>query len=167
MFSVVKWYEIFFDGNFLALLGAALAVVFCGLGSAKAVGLVGEAAAGVVTEDPEKFGQTLLLQALPGTQGVYGLLTAFIVLNKVGIIGGELIKLTTEQGLYLLIASLPIMIVGYVSAIAQAKAAVAGTGIVAKRPEELAKAITFAAMVETYAVLALLASILMIFGINL
>ncbi|HHW49561.1 MAG TPA: V-type ATP synthase subunit K [Clostridiaceae bacterium] len=162
----MKWYEFLISGNFLALLGASLAVIIAGLGSAKAVGMVGEAAAGVVTEDPDRFGQTLLLQALPGTQGIYGLLTAFVILNKIGIVGGTPKVLTSEQGILLLAAALPIAIVGYFSAIAQGRAATAGVAIVAKRPQELAKAITYAAMVETYAVLALLGSILMIFGIK-
>lgn len=163
----MQWYEFLVNGNFLAILGAATAVFLAGLGSAKGVGLVGEAAAGLITEDPDKFGQTLLLQALPGTQGIYGLLTGFVILNKIGIVGGVPQNLSTEKGLLILAAALPIAIVGYFSAIAQARAAAAGIGIVAKRPQELAKAITYAAMVETYAVLALLASILMIFGISL
>lgn len=164
----MKLYEILLNGNFLALAGAAIAVILAGMGSAKGVGLVGEAAAGVVTEDPEKFGQTLLLQALPGTQGIYGLLTAFVILNKIGMLSGNPVELTTVQGLMFFVSALPIAIVGYFSAIKQGRAAVAGVGIVAKRPEELAKGITFAAMVETYAILALLASILMIFfGIKL
>ena len=156
-----------FNGNVLALIGAALAVILAGLGSAKGVRLVGEAGAGLVSEEPESFGKVLLLQALPGTQGIYGLLTAFVILNRIGIVGGTAVELTIQQGFLFLAASLPIAIVGYISANAQARVAVAGIGIVAKRPDELAKAITFAAMVETYAVLALLASILMIFGIKI
>lgn len=163
----MNWYTIILNGNFLAILGAAFAVVFAGMGSARGVGLVGEAAAGVVTEDPNKFGQTLLLQALPGTQGIYGLLTAFIILNRIGVIGGTPVNIDPQTGLLLFGAALPIAVVGYFSAIAQGKAAAAGIGIIAKRPEELAKGITFAAMVETYAVLALLASILMVFGIKI
>ena len=162
----MNWISYLFNGNFLALAGAALAVILAGIGSAKGVGLVGEAAAGLVTEDPKKFGQALLLQALPGTQGIYGLLTAFVILNKIGIVGGTPKELTSLQGILLLAAALPIAIVGYFSAIAQGRAATAGVAIVAKRPQELAKAITYAAMVETYAVLALLGSILMIFGIK-
>jgi V/A-type H+-transporting ATPase subunit K len=154
------------QGQFLAVLGAALAVLLAGIGSAKGVGIAGEAAAGVVTEDPGKFGQTLLLQALPGTQGIYGLLTGFVIMQKIGLIGGNLADISTESGLLILAAAMPIAFVGLFSAIAQGRAAAAGMGIVAKRPEELAKGITYAAMVETYAVLALLASILMIFGIN-
>jgi V/A-type H+-transporting ATPase subunit K len=163
----MEWISSLFNGNVLALMGAALAVILAGAGSAKGVGLVGEAAAGLVTEDPSKFGQTLLLQALPGTQGIYGLLTAFVIMNKIGIVGGNIVELTTQQGFLFFAAGLPIGIVGYLSAIAQGRAATAGVGIVAKRPEELAKGITFAAMVETYAVLALLASILMVFGIKI
>lgn len=162
----MKLFEMLLNGNFLALLGAALAVILAGAGSAKAVGMAGEVAAGVVTEEPEKFSQTLLLQALPGTQGIYGLLTAFLILFKIGLIGGVLKELTTSQGILFLAAAMPIAIVGYKSAVAQGKVAVAGIGIVAKRPQELAKAITFAAMVETYAILALLGSILMVNGIK-
>ncbi len=153
-------------GQFLAVTGAALAVLLAGIGSAKGVGIAGESAAGVVTEDPGKFGQTLLLQALPGTQGIYGLLTGFVIMQRIGLIGGNLADISTQTGLLILAASLPIAFVGLFSGIAQGRAAAAGMGIVAKRPEELAKGITYAAMVETYAVLALLASILMIFGIN-
>jgi V/A-type H+-transporting ATPase subunit K len=158
--------EFFGNGITLAMLGAAFAAFMAGAGSAKGVGIAGEAAAGVVTEDPNKFGQTLLLQALPGTQGIYGLLTAFLILGRVGVVGGvEPADLSLVEGLMYFAAAMPIGIAGYVSAIAQGKAAAAGIGIVAKRPEELAKGITFAAMVETYAVLALLASVLMIYGI--
>lgn len=162
----MEWISSLFNGNVLAMAGAAFAVLMAGAGSAKGVGIVGEAAAGLVTEDPDKFGQTLLLQALPGTQGIYGLLTAFLILSKTGVVGGSMVMLTTVQGFLFLAAAMPIGLVGYFSAIAQGRAAAAGVGIVAKRPEELVKGITFAAMVETFAVLALLASILMVAGIK-
>ncbi|HHW54752.1 MAG: V-type ATP synthase subunit K [bacterium] len=153
-------------GIVLALLGAALAVGLAGIGSAIGVGLVGQSAAGVVSEDPDKFGQTLLLQALPGTQGIYGLLTGFLIMQRTGVIGGNLLPLTMEQGWAVFMAAMPIAIVGLLSAIAQGRAAAAGVGLIAKRPEELGKAIIYAVMVETYAVLALLASIMLLFGIN-
>ena len=60
-------------GTSIAVLGAALAAILSGMGSAKGVGLVGQAGAGVITEDPTKFGKVLILQILPGTQGLYGL----------------------------------------------------------------------------------------------
>ena len=98
----------------------------------------------------------------PGTQGIYGLLVGFIVLMNVGILGGEMVSLTATQGLIYLAGCLPIAIVGLISAIAQGKTAVAGIGLLAKRPEENGKAITMAIMVETYAVFALLISMLVI-----
>lgn len=152
-------------GIVLALLGAALAVILAGMGSAIAVGFVGQSAAGVVTEDPDKFGQTLLLQALPGTQGIYGLLTGFIIMQRIGVIGANLVEIPTMTGLAILAAAMPIAIVGYFSAISQGRAAASGIGLIAKRPEELGKAIIYAVMVETYAVLAFLASIMLLFGI--
>ncbi|MEG2378148.1 MAG: V-type ATP synthase subunit K [Clostridia bacterium] len=156
-----------FTGMGLALLGAAIAAGLAGIGSAKGVGIVGEAAAGVITEDPGKFGQTLLLQVLPGTQGLYGLLIAFLVLVKVGLIGGGAVDVSLQSGMYILCSCLPIGIVGLLSAISQGRTAAAGVNIIAKRPEELAKAMIYAAMVETYAVLALLVSFLMLNGITL
>ena len=153
-------------GTAFAVLGAALAAILSGMGSAKGVGLVGEAAAGVITEDPSKFGKVLILQILPGTQGLYGFLTAFLLLVRINVLGGEFAPLSLQKGLMLLAACLPIAIVGYFSAIAQGRAAAAGAGIVAKKPDQNGKAITLAAMVETYAVLALLVSILAIVRIT-
>ena len=164
------WYEVLFNGGFLAVLGGALAVILSGMGSAKGVGIVGQAAAGLLSEEPDRFGQTLLLQALPGTQGIYGLIVAFLVMVKVGLLGGDpatFTNLTSTQGLAILAACLPIAVVGLVSGIHQGKVAAAGVNIIAKRPEELAKGIVLSAVVETYAVLALLVSILMVFGIQL
>ena len=107
------------SGNALALLGAALAVIFAGMGSAKGVGMVGESAAGLLSEDPSKFGKALVLQALPGTQGIYGFIIAFLVVLKLGILGGTPVELTIAQGAYYLVGCLPMAIVGYVSAIKQ------------------------------------------------
>ncbi|MBP3760004.1 MAG: V-type ATP synthase subunit K [Ruminococcus sp.] len=153
------------NGMVFALIGAALAALMAGIGSAKGVGLVGEAAAGVVSIDPSKFSKVLILQLLPGTQGLYGLLTAIILLSRVGVIGGTPAELTTAQGLAFLAAACPIAIVGLISAIFQGKTAAAGVGITAKKPEHNGKGIIMAAMVETYAILALLISILMIYNI--
>ncbi|MCC8059799.1 MAG: V-type ATP synthase subunit K [Clostridiales bacterium] len=151
-------------GVVLALLGAALATLLPGMGSAIGVGTAGQAAAGVVTEDPGQFGRVLVLQLLPGTQGIYGLLIGFITLTQIGIMGGSP-DLSPAKGALYLAACLPIGFVGYKSAIYQGRAAVASIGLAARRPEQFGKAMIFPAMVETYAILALLISILSIFGI--
>lgn len=155
--------ELFSSGQGIALLGAAIAVLMAGIGSAKGVGIAGQAAAGVVTEDPSKFAKVLIMQLLPGTQGIYGLLIGFLALAQIGILGGDLP--TVAQGWLYLFGCLPIAIVGLFSGIAQGKTSAAAIGIIAKKPEQFGKAMIFPAMVETYAILALLISILVIFGI--
>lgn len=154
-------------GIAFAVLGAVFAALFAGIGSAKGVGLVGEAAAGVVSVDPSKFSKVLILQLLPGTQGLYGLLTAILMMSRIGIIGGSPADLTLSQGLMFFAAALPIAFVGLLSGIAQGRAAAAGVGIVAKKPDQNGKGIIMAAMVETYAILALLVSILLIYNITI
>lgn len=154
-----------FDGNFYAFLGAALAVLLACCGSARGVGVVGEASSGVITEDPDKFGQCLLLQALPGTQGIYGFLIGFLVMFRMGLFSGATLILDLQTGIAVLAACLPVGVVGLISGYAQGRTAAAGINIVAKRPDQVSKAMIAAAMVETYAILAFLISLLLIFRI--
>ena len=142
---------LFTNGNFYAYLGVAVAVVLAGMGSAKGVGIVGEAASGVLSEDPDKFGQCLVLQALPGTQGIYGFLIGFIIMLNAAI----------------LVASLPVGIVGLVSGIHQGRVSASGVKVIAKRPDQVSKPMVSAALVETYAILAFLISMLLIFNIKI
>lgn len=155
------------SGIVWALLGAILGAALSGCGSAFGVGIAGQAAAGVVTEDPAKFAKVLVLQLLPGTQGIYGLLVAFITLSKIGILGGNAADLSVTSGLLILAACLPVGVVGLISAIHQGKTSVASIGIIAKKPDQFGKAMLFPAMVETYAILALLISILAVTGIQI
>ncbi|MCR4745653.1 MAG: V-type ATP synthase subunit K [Lachnospiraceae bacterium] len=151
-------------GLALAILGAASAALFAGIGSAIGTGRAGQAAAGVVTEDPSMFSKVLILQLLPGTQGIYGLLIAFIALSNIGVMGGT-VPDTAAKGLAYLFACLPMAFVGLASAMMQSNAAVASIALVAKRPDQFGKSMIFPAMVETYAILALLISILAINGV--
>lgn len=153
-------------GIVYALLGAAVAVFLAGCGSALGVGIAGQAASGVVSEDPSKFAKVLLLQLLPGTQGIYGLLVGFITLSKIGLLGGGVADVSVQTGLMILAACLPIGIVGLVSGKSQGKTSAAAIGIVAKKPDQFGKAMLFPAMVETYAILALLISILAVSSIQ-
>ena len=149
-------------GLALALLGAGLAAVLSGIGSAKGTGMAGEAGTGLLCEDPSKFGKVLILQVIPGTQGLYGLVVWFFALFQMGIIGGTPAEMTIAQGLGYCFACLPMGIGGYITAVAQGRCAAAGVSLVAKRAEEQSKAIIMAIMVEFYAILCLLASFLML-----
>ncbi|NLZ72179.1 MAG: V-type ATP synthase subunit K [Clostridiaceae bacterium] len=166
MTLLVRFFEELFSGAGLAMLGGALTALITGIGSAKAVGRVGQVASGVLAEDPSIFGKLIILQALPGTQGIYGLLVWFFVMIFGGFFAGTASDLTIVQGMLYILACLPMMIVGYLSAIYQGKVAADGVALVAKRPEEQSKAIVLAAMVETYAILALLVSILSIMNVG-
>ena len=154
-------------GLVYALLGAATAVFLAGAGSAIGVGIAGQAAAGVVTEDPSKFAKVLIMQLLPGTQGIYGLLVGFITLSKVGLLGGGAAEIAPQTGLLILAACLPIGIVGLISGKYQGMTSAAAIGIVAKKPDQFGKAMLFPAMVETYAILALLISILAVNAVQI
>ncbi len=149
-----------FSGNSLAIIGAALATFMAGIGSAKGVNLVARATAGLISEEPEKYGKSMLLQALPMTQGIYGMVIGFLILNNSGIMSGA--NLTTAQGSYYLFAALPIAISGFYSAIKQGEVAAAGISVLAKRPEAVGKAVISASFVELYAILGLLISILLV-----
>ena len=153
-------------GLYVAIIGASLAVALACAGSGKGVGCVGETAAGVLSEDPGKFSSCLILQILPGTQGLYGLVVWFYALFTLGVIGGDPVTLTVAQGIGYLFACLPMGIGGYITAIAQGRCAAAGVSLVAKRSEEMSKGIIMAIMVEFYAILCLLASFLMLLFIQ-
>lgn len=154
-------------GIVYALLGAAVAVFLSGAGSALGVGIAGQAASGVVSEDPSKFAKVLILQLLPGTQGLYGLIIGFVTLSKIGLLGGGAAEISVTTGLLILAACLPIGIVGLISGRSQGKTAAASIGIIAKKPDQFGKAMLFPAMVETYAILALLISILAVNSIQI
>jgi V/A-type H+-transporting ATPase subunit K len=152
-------------GIYFAVLGVALASVLPGWGSARGVGMGGQSAAGALTEDPSLFGKVLILQLLPGTQGIYGLLIAFITMSNIGLLGG-FTSLSLAKGLCYLAACLPIAVVGYFSAVHQAKVSVSSISLLLKRPDQFGKSILLPIMVETYAILALLISILAVINVG-
>ena len=142
------------------ILGAALTAGLCCIGSAKGTGMVGEAASGLVSEDPDKSTKCLILQVLPGTQGLYGFVALFIVLGQVGILSGSPVAVTVSQGLAFFAACLPFMLGDWLSAVFQGRVAAASIGIVAKHPEASTKGIIFCGIVEFYAILSLVATIM-------
>jgi V/A-type H+-transporting ATPase subunit K len=152
----------------LAIVGAALAAFAGGVGSAIGIGIAGRSATGVLAEDPDRYGQLFVMVVLPGTQGFYGFLGAFLIMNKIGFLGGQPADLAQYQGWMILGASLPVAIAGLISAIHQGKVCAAGIQMAAKRPEMAFKAgVVYAVMVETYAVLGLLVTIFLLNGIKL
>lgn len=147
-------------GYAIALFGAGLAAFLACVGSAKGTGIAGEAAAGLAAEDPSKFGKALIIQVIPGTQGLYGFVIWFLAFGK--LVPG----MTVEQGMQVFSACLPIAIGGLLSAVAQGKVAAASINILAKKPDDWSKGMIFCITVEFYAILCLLASFLMLNGLK-
>ena len=151
-----------FGGIGLAFLGAALAVGLCCVGSAKGTGITGEAATGILSENPEHFSKCLILQVIPGTQGLYGLVIWFFALYTMGAFSGGIQPLTITQGLTIFVSCLPMAMGGWRSAIYQGRVPAASINIVAKQPNDWSKGIILCVIVEFYAILSLLASILLL-----
>ena len=150
-----------YAGAFFGFLGAALAAGLACVGSAKGTGIAGEAGAGLLAEDPSQFSKCMILQVIPGTQGLYGLVIGFLALMKMGLFDGTVAELSIANGLLILAACLPMAIGGLLSGIAQGRVAAASVGIVAKHPEAATKGLIFCGIVEFYAILSLVATIML------
>lgn len=150
------------SGLAIGLLGAGLAACMAGAGSGIGTGIAGQAGAGLVTQDPSKFGKAMILQVVPGTQGLYGLVVFFVAIMNMGLLDGSAANLTFVEGCRYFAACLPIAIGGMVSAIAQGKVAAASVNLLAKNPDHWAKGMILCITVEFYAILSLLASMMML-----
>ena len=149
-------------GLAIGLLGAALAALLACIGSAKGTGIAGEAGAGLVSEDPSRFGKAMIMQVIPGTQGLYGTVVWFFSIYCIGLLGGvPAIDVTT--GLQCFVACMPMALGGLFSAIAQGRVAASSINILAKKPADWSKGLVLCGIVEFYAILSLLASMVMLY----
>ena len=153
-------------GTIIAILGAGFGAILAGIGSAVGVLLGGSSAAGVLGEKPKLFGKLLVLEALPGTQGIYGFIIAVIVAVKLQLIGGTVLQLTVTEGWAFFLATLPVGVLGLFSALLQAKMVVASVQMTAVNEKLGGKGILMAALIETYAILGFLISILLVLGLK-
>lgn len=144
------------DGLSIAILGLAICVFLCGSGSAFGLCFTGRAAAAVLAEKPKAFGGVLTLSVLPATQGIYG-----FVLGIMGL-GYLSPEMSVETGWAIFFAALPLAICGLVTGILQGLTSVAGLNAIAKKEVSFGRLILFPAMVETYAILALVISIMLL-----
>lgn len=143
------------SGFAVAILGLALCMIFCGAGSALALYKTGSASSAVTAEDPKKFSKIFVLTVLPATQGIYGFVVALMGISNLAV------DMNMAAGLSVLMASLPMTIVGFISAYFQGKTSVSAIQAVAKEDSISGKLMLFPAMVETYAILALVISIML------
>ena len=157
------------SGAAIGMLGAGLAVCLAGAGSARGTGIAGEAGAGLLSQDPGKFGKVLILQILPGTLGLFGLVVWFFALLQIGIFGSayDPLALNAAEGLRVACACLPVAIGCFSAGPAMGRVAANAISLMASRPKEWGKGILLCVTVEFYAILFLLASFLMLLNLNL
>ncbi len=150
------------SGFIWAVLGAVGAAILAGIGSSLAITNVAKFSAGLLSEDPDKFGRLIVLVVLPGTQGIYGFITAILVIVFFDLLGGGGPNLSAAQGFQIFVSCMPVALGGLVTAIYQGIVATAAAAMVGKRGETVGKAIVLPAMVETYAVLALIVTVFLL-----
>lgn len=146
-------------GHFYALMGAAVAVILSCIGSAVGVGRAGQASAALLSKQPDKFTNVLVLQLMPATQGLYGFVVGFMVLFKLGALG-TMVSLTEAQGWAIFAYCLPIAVVGLASAVMQGNVAIGGISLVGKQDKQFGKAMTMVVLVELFAIFAFIISFL-------
>lgn len=147
-------------GNFYALIGAAIAVVLSGVGSAIGVSRAGQAASALLTKQPDKFGKVLILQLLPSTQGLYGFVVGFMVLIQLGALGGTMTPISDAMGWTLFAYCMPIAFVGLGSALMQSNAAIGCINLLGKQEKMFGRTIIMVALVEIFAIFAFIISFL-------
>lgn len=157
-------------GLTIGIMGLALCALICGIGSGLGLRATGSAAAGVLSEDPNKFSKVIVLALLPATQGIYGFVIAILgasylptvsALTNAGILDVVTADQIVAQGWNVFWATVPMMIGGGMSGYLQGKSAATTIISVGKRGEIASKSIIFPAMIEFYALLGLVVSIMM------
>ena len=158
-----------FGGIAVAFLGASMAVGLSCAGSARGCGIAGEAGAGLLTERPNAFGKVLILQILPGTLGLFGLVVWFFALIQMGVFGGAVnpLALSVADGMRVACACMPVAIGCFIAGPAMGRVAATALSLMAANPKEWGKGILLCVTVEFYAILFLLASFLMLLNLNL
>jgi len=153
-----------FAGVHWALIGAGVAFIGGAIGSSMGITYVANVGAGVLAEDPDKFGRLLPIIAMPGTQGIYGFITAFLV--WVFFLRTPQLLANPSVGFQVFLSCLPVAFACFVSAIYQGLTGTGAAALIGKRAEAGGRAIILPALVETYAVLSLIISILLLLAIK-
>jgi len=151
------------DNRMLVFIGVALAMGVAAIMSSIGIGIAGAGATGVAAERPDKFGRLIVYQALPMTQGIYGLLIAILVLNFTGLTGGP--DYTILKSPYVGWGALAIGIViafSSVSAIPQGMTASAAAAAFGRNNKVFGQGVIFTVMSETMAIFGFLVAIFLL-----
>ncbi len=140
----------------LAYIGLGIMVGLSGTGSAYGVSIAGNAAIGSLKKDPESFGNYMILSAMPSTQGLYGFVGFFVMLNT--------LKATPEMNWTIagavFGAGLALGLVGLFSAIRQGQVVANGIAAIGSGFKVFGNTLILGVFPELYAILGLLATIM-------
>jgi len=140
----------------LTVMGIFMSIVLAGIGSARGAAMIGKAATALISEQPEKFGKSLVLYMMSASQGLYGFIIGFFIFSHLGD------DLTLAVALRCFSGGAIMGIAGFLTAIQQSLIAAAGIQILAKKPEHSTKGVLYSAMIETYAIFAFVISMLIV-----
>ncbi len=144
------------SGYAIAMIGIALCVGLCGIGSCVGLYKTGSAAAGVLGEDPKRYGKLVILVLLPATQGLYGFIIGIIAS------GGVNADMSLAAGWAMFAAVMPMALTGLISGIFQGRTAANCIYAVGRQETLSGKLVLYPAMVEFYAILGLIISIMLV-----
>jgi len=136
----------------LGYLGLGLVLALAGIGSSYGTTIAGNAAEGALKKRPEASGNYMVLSALPATQGIYGFVAFFMLLNKM--------KLNPEMGLVIFGVGLSVGLVCMLSAIRQGQVCANGIIGVSQGHDVFTNTLIYAALPEFYAILGLVGALM-------
>ena len=142
--------------KFIGILGLSLCMILCGAGSAIGLYKTGSASAGVLAEDNKKFSKIIVLALLPATQGIYGFLLSVMKIGALPVAGA-----VASEGWKLFGAAVALGATGLASALLQGKTAASCICAIGKNGQGSGKYVLFPAMIEFYAILALVLGIML------
>lgn len=143
-------------GYVIGIIGIAICVALCGIGSCIGLYKAASAASGVLGEDSKKYSKLVILMLLPATQGLYGFLIGIIASGSLGAIE------TAAQGWALFGAVMPMAVTGLMSGVFQGHTAAKCILAVGRQETLSGKLVIPPAMIEFYAILGLIISIILI-----
>jgi len=138
----------------LAGIGLGLMVGLSGTGSAIGLVIGGTSVIGAVKKKPEVFGSSLVLSALPATQGLYGFVGFILFSSYVTP------EMSVFQGALTLGAGIAMGLATLFSAVQQGKVCAAGISAMGSGHDVFGNTFILAVFPEFYAILALVVSIL-------
>lgn len=136
----------------IAYIGIGLMIALSGIGSAYGVSIAGNAAIGALKKDSTKFGNFLVLTALPGTQGLYGFAGYFMFQSIFSILTPEI---TSIQAAAVFAGGMSMGLVGLFSSIRQGQVCANGIASIGQGHDVFGNTLILAVFPELYAIVAL------------